>query len=341
MVLFVIVRFKVSYDSDTSKTLAKNLRAIGLARFFGPAKAKLTQHRSNGPPWKVKAAGGYETYTSKYVINHRHICEMKNGGRVFILFLVTSHPEHFHRRKGIRETWGKRSPALDEPIRLLFVLGRPRNVSDEAQKQILMENEEYGDIVQSDFIDVPRNATLKTMVGMEWAVKHCKNAQFVIKSTDTMFLNIPNIVQKLKTVNLPSTVLCYVIKNSKPIRDEALIPDHPEYVISADLYPEKIYPPYCSGNFIIMPIDTVIGLYATSLIKPLLPGLEDVNLGLLAGALNVSLMHDVQLGEAFVNHDEKKPCLLKRAIASFINFDPSVENYNKLWSAVNDDSIKC
>ena len=98
-----------------------------------------------------------------------------------ILFLVKSALLNYEKRLAIRRTWGDEEdfvPLFGIYIRTVFLVGT--SPSKEHQSKLDEEDAEFGDIVQSDFLDTYKNLTLKTMSGIKWAFEHCPNASYTV-----------------------------------------------------------------------------------------------------------------------------------------------------------------
>lgn len=103
-----------------------------------------------------------------------------------LLIYVHSTPSNMKNRVIIRETWAKR--ALFPQTRLVFMLGSTHD--QELARRIDLENDLYNDIVQQDFLDSYRNLTLKSIMALDWVVKHCPNAKYVLKTDDDVIVII-------------------------------------------------------------------------------------------------------------------------------------------------------
>lgn len=78
-----------------------------------------------------------------------------------ILFLQ---PAYNQRRTLLRSTWLRKDlleEMMDMKVRIIFFMGKSGN--DQDQKLVEYESEQYGDIVQSDFIDSYQHNTYKAM----------------------------------------------------------------------------------------------------------------------------------------------------------------------------------
>ncbi|KAH3736609.1 hypothetical protein DPMN_043181 [Dreissena polymorpha] len=90
----------------------------------------------------------------------------------------------------------------------------------------MMENKIYHDIVQENFIDSYTNLTYKTIMGFKWASTKFSNVQFVMKTDDDMWFNVPSIIKLLSGTDMANclqtglTGSCY--KKGSPIRDNVL-----------------------------------------------------------------------------------------------------------------------
>lgn len=196
----------------------------------------------------------------KYMMNPAKMCY---GQDIFLLVYVHTAPEHHKRRTAIRETWGNPLNFKDIIIKLVFLMGRPKEQN--IQDALALENEAYGDIVQETFIDSYRNLTYKAIMGLKWITAHCNHAKFILKTDDDIFVNIFNLVNHLKSMysfrqgNLSKMVLCLVWYRMKVIRD----PKSKWYIPYSE-FKEDYFPTYCSGSAYIFTADVAVDMYNVS-----------------------------------------------------------------------------
>ena len=115
------------------------------------------------------------SFDYKYIHSPQKKCNGKENVR--ILFLVTSAIDNTDRRKVIRETWGKEDRFTDVQIQTVFLLGVHTNGNHQRQQKLLQEVRTFHDIVQADFEENYYNLTLKSSMGLHWAMNCCINVQ--------------------------------------------------------------------------------------------------------------------------------------------------------------------
>ena len=151
-------------------------------------------------------------------------------------------------RQVIRETWGKPGTDRDSPVVLLFFIGSPKpDENPDVQKQIQKEYNIYYDIVQGEYIEDYRNLTLKSIQALKWVSMECKQAKYVLKADDDVYVNLALLVKTLdeKSSELSGKpfVIGYVIEKSWPIRDPSN-----KWFTSWEDYPDQPYPRYANGG---------------------------------------------------------------------------------------------
>lgn len=112
--------------------------------------------------------------------------------RMEILILVHSRMSGTVRRQALRQTWLTITKDNTHPaFRHVFIVGMDYN----STQQALLEEEarRYGDIAQQNFLDTYQNLTLKNMAGIEWSIKHCRKAKYILKSDEDMYVNVTKI----------------------------------------------------------------------------------------------------------------------------------------------------
>lgn len=132
----------------------------------------------------------------KYILNNPTACR---GKEIYIVAYVHTSPDHYRRRVVIRQTWGSASN-YDFNLRVLFVMGRSSNSpSGQAiQHAVEFESEQYGDIIQEDFLDSYHNLTYKGIAALKWIDEYCSQARWVLKTDDDIFVNSFNLVTRLR-----------------------------------------------------------------------------------------------------------------------------------------------
>lgn len=172
----------------------------------------------------------------KYIIKN-DICSEET----FLVILIHSAPNHFHHRNLIRSTWG--NPGITFlTINVVFLLA----VAPEFQEDIKEENKQYKDIIQGNFVDSYHNLTYKHIMGLKWASENCRQAKYLMKMDDDIFMNI---YQFLKYINkhftpfkLQTNIACFKQSGMPVVRD----PVSKWYVSKAE-YTSDVFENYCSG----------------------------------------------------------------------------------------------
>jgi len=207
----------------------------------------------------------------EYLINCPRLCSSVPG-ELFIIAYVHTAPTHFSRRMVIRQTWGD-SSNYDVQFRLIFVMGlHSSSVKDisqsEIQQALYFEAEEYGDIVQEDFLDSYRNLTYKGIAALKWITNYCSRAKFVVKTDDDIFVNSFALIPRLKhwskpkeangnTVIVTGLLMCHVWTEMEVMR-------RGKWEVDVSHWNESTYPTYCSGSAFIMSTDVAISLHGIS-----------------------------------------------------------------------------
>lgn len=93
---------------------------------------------------------------------------------------------------------------------LFFITGKSEN------ETILdgLENEKrlYDDLIVANFMDSYDNLTLKTMATLEWIDTYCNQSEFVLKTDDDMFINVPNLLKFIDRIEVSNTEKIIIIK---------------------------------------------------------------------------------------------------------------------------------
>ncbi|XP_059614862.1 beta-1,3-galactosyltransferase 5 [Phlebotomus argentipes] len=185
----------------------------------------------------------------EYVIGQKSCSELHL--QPLVLILVHSAPGNWRKRNLIRRTWGRD----DARARLLFLLGTVASADD--QLDLVEENQEYGDLIQGNFIDAYRNMTYKHAMALKWFTYSCPEAHFLLKTDDDVFVNSPTMFDFLENgVDRRRLVACYEVSGARVKRSF-----RSKWRVSTKEYPGKYYPAYCPGFSIIYSPDAVVMLY--------------------------------------------------------------------------------
>jgi len=221
-----------------------------------------------------------------FVINPISVC----SDDIFLLVYVHSAPGHFKQRMAIRETWGNARNFHDIVIKVIFLCGIIlKEDGAKIQDALLLEADTYGDIVQEDFVDSYRNLTYKGIMGLKWVASHCRQAKFLLKSDDDIFINIFRLVTHLQQISLQRAtavhelLLCLVWYRMKVIRDH-----RSKWYLSPSEFPHDVFPTYCSGSAFIMTPDVASAMFNASFKVPFFWVDDFYVTGLLAQEVGIS-----------------------------------------------------
>lgn len=60
--------------------------------------------------------------------------------------------------------------------------------------RIYLQKHLYDDLIVASFVDSYDNLTLKTMASLEWIDNYCNQSEYILKTDDDMFINVPNLL---------------------------------------------------------------------------------------------------------------------------------------------------
>ncbi|XP_050426451.1 uncharacterized protein LOC126836838 [Adelges cooleyi] len=92
------------------------------------------------------------------------------------------------------------SPIADDslyqtsPLNVSISAGSSLDIDLELQQKIILENQRYGDIVQTNVRDTYTNLTLKSIAALEWTLEYCRWARYVLKTDDDMFIDVQRLL---------------------------------------------------------------------------------------------------------------------------------------------------
>ena len=212
--------------------------------------------------------------------------KIKCSQKYRLLIMVTSRPAEFERRSNIRSTWGSTwHHRTDLPSwKTIFQLGQSDD--QKLQNKTLEEAVKHKDMIFGNFLDTFYKLPVKVIMGFEWATKYC-NFDFLLKTDDDVFVNIPNIFKFLSEPDIPRLRLYAgnVHFYSGPVRRRS------KYRITVLEYHFRRYPRFTSGGGMVFSQDVAAGMVnvhnSSNYFK-----LDDVYIGMLALKLGVDAHHD-------------------------------------------------
>ncbi|KAK6480138.1 UDP-GlcNAc:betaGal beta-1,3-N-acetylglucosaminyltransferase 9 [Huso huso] len=171
-------------------------------------------------------------------------------GDTFLLIAIKSVAEEFEKREVVRKTWGAEGLLNGVKIKMVFLLGVPKNQTEFPEWELLLryESRAHRDILLWDFQDTFFNLTLKEINFLKWLDVFCPGVKFIFKGDADVYVNVDNIVELLKERSPGEDVFIGdVIYQAQPIRSKKS-----KYFIPETVYGQGIYPAYAGGGGFIM-----------------------------------------------------------------------------------------
>lgn len=270
----------------------------------------------------------------RYLINHREKCQAQD---VLLLLFVKTSPENQHRRDKIRQTWGNEKYVrshLNANIKTLFALGQTKDSARRKyiQRKLQVEDEQYGDLIQQDFLDTFYNLTHKLLLQFSWVNKYCPHAKFVMSADDDIFIHMPNLVaylQNLAQIGVQDLWIGRVHRGSPPVRDKKS-----KYYVPYEMYPWPAYPDYTAGAAYVVSGDVAAKVYEASQSLNTSLYIDDVFMGLCANKMGIIPQHHLFFsGEGKVLYH---PCIYNKMMTSHGH----VEDLHYLWKQSTDPKVR-
>lgn len=256
---------------------------------------------------------------------------------VFLVVLISSLPRNFDARRAIRDTWGGVKTVLDESIRLLFVMGLTQRDTEEVQKKVQVEDDQYGDIIQADFRESFQNLTLKVVLGLKWITQNCAHSKYMYKGDDDMFVNWENIVSYLHDLQKKGEAKTKFFAGSVLYRSVRITRKDSKYYVPDKVYSGRYFPPYCSGGGYIISTNIIPAMYEKSLTTAFIP-IDDAYQGILAKKIGVTPRNN----KGFKNWGQKSDtCSLRnKELMTIHGYKDPIKMY-EVWRNYTDETVNC
>uniref|UniRef100_A0A803KDY3 Hexosyltransferase n=1 Tax=Xenopus tropicalis TaxID=8364 RepID=A0A803KDY3_XENTR len=222
----------------------------------------------------------------RYLINNRDKCQNED---VLLLLFVKTSPENRRRRNAIRKTWGNEDYIRSQyaaNIKVVFALGIEADPvkSHQTQKDLVIENKRFNDLIQQDFKDTFHNLTLKLLLQFGLPIE-----------TQDFWIG-------------------RVHRGSPPIRSKTS-----KYYVPYEMYPWSSYPDYTAGAAYVVSKDVAAKVYEASQTLNTSLYIDDVFMGICANKMGVVPQYHVYFaGEGKAPYH---PCIYNKMITSHGHLD--------------------
>lgn len=229
--------------------------------------------------WTKNASRNISDYINLKVANlPKKFCNLKTT----LMVIVFSKPTNFYSRTAIRENWGKHTFRRNASV--FFLMGHSNR--SEIKKLNHLEQVKYKDIIIENFVDTYMNLSLKALVMLKLFAAQ-KNCNYLIKTDDDVFLNVPLLVKELENTTNSGILSGRIVKNEKRQKDYS----HKWYAPSY-MYWQDEYPSFLAGPAYLMAQSVAAKLLQTATTIPIFH-LEDVYItGICAKKAQIPLVDD-------------------------------------------------
>lgn len=242
--------------------------------------------------------------------NNASICNRsaEETDKNLLFIFVNSARENEIERSAIRKSVEmmqskvNKNPTNNWIVRLIFLIGEglePKNALESGaflMEEEFLEQEEsvFKDLVMGSFVDTFDNLTVKTMMGLKWALTYCQDAAFVVKMDDDIFFNIPKFIEfrnaEFRIMGSPSGIPdFYCIPETDRVPQRKVSKELGfEKIMPRAEWPDEKYPDYCNGVFYGMTMPLIKKMYDVANGKEVNPfRLEDIFFtGIVLGKVN-------------------------------------------------------
>ncbi|XP_011211781.2 beta-1,3-galactosyltransferase 5 [Bactrocera dorsalis] len=228
----------------------------------------------------------------KYEIPN-NVCR-KNDKGLLAIIIVTSYAGHDELRAAHRLAAPQSKLAEMGMQRIFLLAALPTKEKYITQKQVLDEQQRFGDILQGNFQEAYRNLSYKHVMGLRWAATDCPNAKFIIKIDDDIIYDVFHFRRYLESLEVQQPTLIasqaylagYVLNARPPVRNVAN-----KWFVSEHEWPRTTYPAYLSGWLYITNPATALRLVEQAQQTPFFWIDDTWVTGILREKLNISMQH--------------------------------------------------
>lgn len=270
--------------------------------------------------YRINAANDY---MFPFIINNPHVCV----GRVHHMIIVVSAPSHTEKRKALRKTWAQINLLDNYPSRTIFVFGN--TYQEDIQEELVQESKVYHDIIQADFEESYHNITMKVLVGIKWVLTFCRQAWYVVRTNDDVFVHMTNLIQVLTSKHAADKRSIFGQRTTNATMFDFRVPKPcgKMCVASHDHKHLRYYPPYIHGSFYVITADILQELYTTA-ISIIYFWIEDVYL---AGFVVQAMVNVTQVDwSAYYQYDEW--IFMKQLDTQSRQFVSSTNTFYGIWA---------
>lgn len=168
-------------------------------------------------------------------------------------FMIIVKSGNFQRRTLTRSTWAKEM-IENFNIPVLYAIGYPKNSS--IQKEILVENQMYNDLLEFNILDSYYNLTLKTSSVLFWYSQYCStSSNYLLYVDDDVLIHVDKFITYMNEFNMTNTIVGWFEKSGKiqrtgfggATKEDFPIDDVPDYLWGAAV----LYPTDLISNFLL------------------------------------------------------------------------------------------
>ncbi|XP_039294482.1 N-acetyllactosaminide beta-1,3-N-acetylglucosaminyltransferase 2 [Nilaparvata lugens] len=272
-------------------------------------------------------------------IPNPNLCE-NFGVNVTMLIGIHSFCVDFEKREAIRETWAQLSN--DKYYKYVFFLGFP--MSSNIMNKVMHESHKHHDIIQTSFIEGANTEAAQSVMFLKWVSKECPKTEWVMKTEDDVFVNLPLAMYKLSEKNSEKRAIYGFVDTG----EEGTLKDnhhgsHEDASLTTSLSSKEEkskYPTFVGGAGYILPGFLAGELYNAASDVPTIQYESLFVTGILAEKLNISRV-DIPWFDASSVTDIPRddPCSIMAV--SIIIHPFSADDMTSFWNMLRQKNFNC
>ncbi|KAH9499880.1 hypothetical protein Btru_076829 [Bulinus truncatus] len=151
----------------------------------------------------------YDRYL-KVILGSQHGCQEADSYDA--IMAVHTAPSNEAKRQAFRWLYTDSQKTYPYTLKVIFFIGLVKNAK--LHSQLVNESQQFGDLVQGNFVDSYKNLTYKTIFVYKWVSDHCRGLKLMLRTDDDVYLDVQHFFKawgRLVSTDETNTLMCDVV----------------------------------------------------------------------------------------------------------------------------------